>query len=425
VCTYQSILHYGDGLESLNRLSKLSARFLLIWVSQAGLLCFCGGAGYSGTPAAKHKIDIVSSLCEEAKLKPHRAEDLKYRGMTLLQAGKCREAVAVFDEFANCCPSSWRAFACCATAKAIAANEEGCLQDIVRYFYIKRNASFHMRDSAQRADLEDKEHPGPIAPPELSINIADCNHLRDVALRKLGKGSSANQFAQAVISFFEHDYRRAIKELAMIKGSDSEGAPVLAMRSMCERAVAAFDVSIKEARAAISKEPDKRVYYDTLDGAYFAYDKREEGLKELNGMNSAHPGNTALLLTIADVNSQLGNRDQARIILSKLLSSKPSTFEALMGRADIYKADLMNEKALADYKAASTLSPRDGKALEGMGFSCYELNRIDQASRYFESVMALGYDLRRVCAAQSMCLEKQGKPALAQQLRAASQYFMY
>ncbi len=351
--------------------------------------------------------------------------DLKVRGFNLLHDGKCREALVLFNEYANCCPFSWRAFACRATAKAILADEQGCLQDLTRYLYIKRNASFHITDSAQRADVEDKNHTGPIAPPELNISIADCDRLREVAMRKTVKGSAANQIAQAVISFFEHDYRGALSELATVKGKDSGGAPVLAMRSICHRAIGEFSESVKEAKAAIRTKPDERVYYDTLDGAYFVWDKREDGLKELTNMLSAHPAKIALLLTVADVNSQLGNRDQSRAMLSRLLSAHQTIEEALIMRADLYKADLLNDKAFADYKAANLLSPRDGRALEGMGFSCYELNRIDQASHYFETLMALGYDLKRVCAAQALCLEKQGKPVIAARLRTATQYFFY
>jgi tetratricopeptide (TPR) repeat protein len=416
-------------LKPLNRSSKSTARLVLICLFQTASLCALGSVVCAGTPATQEvseaTSEAIAKICAEAKLKPHRAMDLKVRGLSLLQDGKCKEALAVLDEYTNCCPYSWRAFACRATGRAIVADEQGCLQDLTRYLYIKRNASFHLSDSAQLADVEDKNQAGPIVPPELSISIADCNRLREAAARKTGKGSSANQLAQAVISFFEHDYRRALSELALVKGKDSESPPVLAMRSICHRATRNFDESIKEANAAILKRPDEQVYYDTLDGAYFAWDKREDGLKELTRMLLAHPTNTALLLTVADVNSQLGNRDQARNMLSKLLSTHPATAEVLIMRADFYKADLMNEKALADYKAANLLTPRDGRALEGMGFSCYELNRIDQASRYFDILMRLGYDLKRVCAAQSMCLEKQGKRAIAARLRAASRDFLY
>jgi tetratricopeptide (TPR) repeat protein len=399
--------------------------FALVCLYQAVSFCVFGGVVCAGPPATQNTSEAVFKICADSKLKPHRALDLKVHGLNLLQDGKCKGALTVFDEYTNCCPYSWRAFACRATARAIVAENKGCLQDLNRYLYIKRNASFHLTDSAQRADVEDKNHPGPIAPPELSISIADCNRLREVAARKNGKGSAANQLAQAVISFFEHDYRRALTELALVRGSESKSAPVLAMRSICHRAIGDFAESAKEANEAISKSPDERVYYDTLDGAYFAWDKREDGLKELTKMLSAHPRNTALLLTVADVNSQLGNREQARTLLSKLLSIHPATAEALIMRADTYKADLINDKAFADYKAANLLTPRDGRTLEGMGFSCYELNRIDQASSYFDTLIRAGYDLKRVCAAQSLCLEKQGKPAIAERLRSATRDFLY
>jgi tetratricopeptide (TPR) repeat protein len=394
-------------------------------MSQVATICLCNGIVLAGTPLTQDSSDVVAKICAKAKLKPRLAVDLKTSGLDLLQRGKCTEALAVLEQFVNCCPSSWRPFACRATGRALVGDEQGCLQDLTRYLYIKRNASFHINDTAQRADVEDKKHPGPIEPPELSISIADCNRLREVATRKTSKGSSASQLAQAVISFFEHDYRRALSELSLVKGKGSEAAEVLAMRSICHRATGDFDESIKEANAAISKKPDERVYYDTLDGAYFAFDKREDGLKGLTKMLSAHPANSALLLTVADVNAQLGNRDQARAMLTKLLATRPPIAEALIMRGDFYKADLINDKALADYKAANLLAPRDGRALEGMGLSCYELNRIDQASGYFETLMTMGYDLKRVWAARTLCLEKQGKPADAARLRKATQYFSY
>jgi tetratricopeptide (TPR) repeat protein len=379
----------------------------------------------AAVPNLQYKTFTIASICADAKLKPHLALDIKNRGMTLLQAGRIKESIAEFDTYVNCCPNSWRAFACRATAKVLAGDELGSVEDITRYLYIKRNASFHIRESAERSDVENKARPGAIDPPELSISLDECDRLRKIALRRLDKTSSSYQMAQALISFFEHDYRRALNELSQIKGKDSMKTAVLVMRSVCHRATGSFDDSIKEAKEAISRAPDLRVPYDTLDGAFFACDKREEGLRELTKMTALYPSKSSLILTIADINSQLGNRDQAKILLTKLISSVPSSVQALTMRADIFKADLMNDKAFVDYKAASILNPRDGKAIEGMGFCSFELNRIEQASQYFDQAMALGYDLKRICAAQSLCLEKQGKPALAGRLRAASQYFMY
>ena len=368
-----------------------------------------------------HELEKAMTAWTEAlKDRPHHPGPLKWRAVALMGQGQFKKALSDLDEFVMCCPDSWIARSCRAVARAAVGDYAGSLEDLNRYLYIKRNVSFHIRYSAQRADVEDKAQPGPIAPPEMQINVEQARLLREAIVRKLGRDTPASFRAQAVLSFFEHDYRRALTELSKVKDSGADGASLLAMRSICDRAIGANDEAIKLAKQAIGLMPDARVYYDTLDGAYFVADKREESLQELKKFASKRPNDPAIMLTQAAVNSQLGNRDQARVILTQLLSLKPSSVDALVMRADLYKADLQNDKAAADFARAKQLDPKNGKAIEGLGFAYYEMNQLDRAAENFELAASLGYDLRRVYTARALCLDKQGKAAMAAKLRAES-----
>lgn len=354
------------------------------------------------------------------KQTPHRPFPLKWRAIALLQQGQFKKALTDLDEYTDCCPNSWTARSCRSLARATVGDYLGSLEDLNRYIYIKRNMSFHIRYSAVRADVEDKSQPGPIAPPEMQLSSSQAALLRDGITKKLGRDSVSGLRAQAVLSFYEHDYRRALKELSKVKATGMELATLLALKSMCERATGDFAGAIKSARQAITIEPNERAFYESLDGAYFVADKREEGLQVLNAYAKENPKNVAILLTLAAVNSQLGNREQAREILNRVLAIKPNSADALMLRADMYKADLKNELAAADFAKAKQLAPKNGEAIEGLGFACYELNQIDRALENFQLAANLGYDLRRVYVATALCLDRKGKPAAANKWRIES-----
>ncbi len=354
------------------------------------------------------------------KTLPHRPNPLKWRAVVYMEQGEFKKALADLDEYVNCCPDSWTARSCRAVARAAAGDFSGSLADLSRYLYIKRNVSFHIRYSAERADLEDKAHPGPFAPPEMQLNAEQAKLLRAAIVRKLGGDTSAGLRTQALLSFFEHDYRRALSELSKVKATGVDAANLLALRSICHRAVAANDEAIKEAEQAIAIMPARRIYYEILDGAYFAAGRREDSLKALKLFATRRPNDAGIMLTQADVNSQLGERDEARAILARLLAVKPDCVDALIMRADLYKADLQNAKAIEDFSRAKELDPKNGKAIEGLGFACYEMGQVDKAAENFEIVAALGYDLKRVYVARALCLDKKGKAAMAAKLRAES-----
>jgi tetratricopeptide (TPR) repeat protein len=360
---------------------------------------------------------------EALKETPHRPLPLKWRAIAYMQQGQFKKALVDLDEYVDCCPNSWTARSCRSLARATIGDYLGSLEDLNRYIYIKRNMSFHIRYSAVRADVEDKSQPGPVAPPEMQLSLSQAGSLREGISKKLAPDTIAALRAQAVLSFYEHDYRRALKELGKIKagsGSNIDQATLLALKSMCERALGDFPAAIKSARLAISIEPSQRAFYELLDGAYYVADQREEGLQALNAYLKQSPKNIAILLTLSAIDSQLGNRDQARELANRVLAMQPNCVDALLLRADMYKADLKNDLASADFAKAKLLAPKNGEAVEGLGFACYELNQTDKALENFQTALKLGYDLRRIYVATALCLDRKGKHADATRFRTES-----
>jgi tetratricopeptide (TPR) repeat protein len=365
-----------------------------------------------------HETDKAVAVWNEALKKPiHHPLPLKWRGIALMQQGKFKQALVDFDELVTCCPNSLMARSCRSLARATVGDWLGSTDDLNRYMYIKRSISLHGQKSGLIADVEDKSHPGPMAPPEMQLSTDRSAALREEIAAKLGRNSIASLHAQAVLSFHEHDYRRALKELSKIKTRGIDQATALALKSLCKQAVSDFDGAVSSARQAITMAQNEVAFYDLLGTIYLSANRRDEGLKALKEYAATEPKNIAPLLSIAAIQSQFGDNAGTRDTLKHLLAFKPDCVDALIMRADTYIADSKNELAADDFAKAKLLAPTNGQAMEGLGLACYQLGQIDIAVENFRAVTKIGYDLRRAYLMMALCFDKQRQPGKANMLR--------
>lgn len=163
------------------------------------------------------------------------------------------------------------------------------------------------------------------------------------------------------------------------------------------------DEAIEEYRKAIAIDPNVAADYKALGGLLVTANSPKEALPVYQKLVELDPADNDAQKILSQILTSLGDIDAALESWEKALESDPGNTTILMNLGETYFKEQDYPNAIKHLTALNRLKPTETYPLELLGYSHQNLGRFREAIPFYEKIIALKPDDKKIMCEEASC----------------------